>query len=98
MTRRQNTLEKIVYLRVMSRGLDDCVGINQGRINFLGGRNRALPFERAFEKFFWELHRPRSIGRPSIEFAVDEICAPAEEQSERCGHDQRIAQICPRKL
>src|ERR1051326_6244216 len=82
----------------MTRGLDDCIGIAQARINFLCRCYRPLPFDGILEKFFRELHCPGNLRAPPVELAVNEICAPAKEQSDRCSRDQCVAQIGPPKL
>src|SRR5205823_13921313 len=45
-----------------------------------------------------ELHCPRSVRGASIQFAVNEVCAAPEEQTDRRGDDQRVTQIRPGKF
>src|SRR4029453_18200809 len=48
------------------------------------------------EQLFWKLHCPGNICNAPVEFAVDEIGAPAKEQTKRRGYDKVVAQVHPR--
>src|SRR5262249_59420882 len=48
------------------------------------------------EQFLRELHCPGNIRDAPIKLAIDEISAAPEEQPNRSGHNQIVAQVCPR--
>src|SRR6266513_952010 len=75
---------------------DERVWSAQRRINACARRNCTISFLRMIEQFFWELHCPGNIRDPSIKLAVDKISATSEEQPNRRGHNQIVAQVCPR--
>src|SRR4029077_10973049 len=50
------------------------------------------------EQFLRELHRPRNIGDPPVQLAIDKIRASSEEQSHRRRYDEIVAKIQPRNF
>src|SRR5437016_4279643 len=75
---------------------DNRVRSGQRRINLRARRNCTLGFLRMIEQLLWELHCPGNIRDSPIKLAVDKISTASEEQPNRRGHDQVIAQVRPR--
>src|SRR6267154_6213156 len=82
----------------MARRLDDFFRSDQRRIKVLRDNNCAVSKRFVFNQLFWELHCPRNVRGLSVEFAVDEIRAAPEEQTDRRGDNQRVTQIRPGKF
>ena len=57
-----------------------------------------MRFVRLIEQLLGKLHRPGDAGDPSIKLAIDEIRAAPEEQTDRRGHDQVVAQVRPGEM
>ena len=55
-------------------------------------------FLRMIEQFLRELHRPRNIGDPPVQLAINEVRASSEEQSYRRRYDEIVAEIQPRNF
>ena len=51
-----------------------------------------------FNKLFGELHCPRNVRGASVEFAVNEVRAAPEKQTDRRSDHECVPQICPGKF
>src|SRR5438477_12918080 len=51
-----------------------------------------------FQSALWGMHCPRNVGGASVEFAVNEVRAAPEKQTDRGSDHQRVPQICPGKF
>ena len=96
MTRGQNGAQRRRHLWLIADRTDNCFWRGQRGIDLAARRDCALGFLGMIEQFLRELHRPRNICDAAIKFAVDEIGAAAEEQTDRRRNDQIIAEISPR--
>src|SRR2546421_11642164 len=82
----------------MARRLDDLFRSDYRRINILRDNNCAVSKRFVFNELFWELHCPRNVRGPPVEFAVDEVRAAPEEQTDRRSNHKCVPQICPGKF
>src|SRR5438034_7063352 len=77
-------------------GADNRLRGRQRGINSRACSDCAVGFGRMIEQLFWKLHCPGNICHAPVKFAVDEVGAPAKEQTKRRGYDQVVAQVQPR--
>ena len=49
------------------------------------------------EQLLWKLHCPGNICNAPVKFAINEIGAPAKEQTKRGGHHQIVALVGDRQ-
>src|SRR5438552_4913922 len=96
MTRRQNGAQRRRHSWLIADRTGNCFWRGQRGIDLRARCDCALGFLGMIEQYFWELHCPRNICDAPIKFAVDEIGAATEEQTDRRGNDQIIAEISPR--
>ena len=81
-----------------ARLLDHHLEIADVWLRGLGRRERARAELRQIERFLRELHRPRHRRSPAVEFAIDEVRAAPEKQTDRRDDCDVIRQAQPRNV
>src|SRR5262245_55512632 len=98
MPRRQNRAQRVRDVWPAAHCANDCVRCRQRWVNSCTGFDCALSFLRMIEQFLRELHRPRNIGNPPVQLAINEVRASSEEQSDRRRYDEVVAKVKPRNF
>src|SRR5437763_5144066 len=96
MPRSQNLVEHSLQARVTAGLCDYDVQISRLRSDGMNRGEKTRPDLRQIEPFLWKLHRPRDGRGATVEFAVDEIRAAPEKQTDRRDHGNVIGQAEPR--
>ena len=98
MARSQSLVQHGLQARIGARLFDHCFEIGDRWPRGVSGSESPRPDFGQVECFLGELHRPRHRRGPTVKFAIDEVRAATEKQTNRRNHSDIIRQAQPRKV